>query len=157
MRARAEPFALDDAGGDGEHVLHGAADLDAGDVVRPVRPEQFVADRGSEVRADAVGRGESDGRRQTCRDVGGEARTGEHGGDSAGQHFGQYLAHAFARRLFEALGGDDDGRAHRHMRREQPSNRAQRLRGCRQKHDVLASGIGDVGCRADRGIEDYAR
>ena len=76
--AGAEPAAGNDAGGDRQHVLGGAADLDAAHVGRMIGPEGRRADRlRQRGRKRLVGRGERDGGRQAARDVGSKARSGQ--------------------------------------------------------------------------------
>ena len=59
MRAGAEPPALDDAGGNRQHVLDCAAELHADDIARPVDAQVAIAERGGQRLAQGlVGGGE---------------------------------------------------------------------------------------------------
>ena len=87
-RVVAEAAALDDAGGDGEHVLHRAAQRHAQHVVRSStagrrRPPAAPASVSAERRIDG---GDADRRRQAADRLLGEARARQHGDRPAGQH-----------------------------------------------------------------------
>ena len=108
----AESEAFGDAGGDGEDVLDGAAEFDAGDVVAGVGAEVGGGEELLECGGDGVVRGADDGGRWRGRRaissawVGPErTATGLSGKDSSSD-----LAHAFAGIEFDAFGaGEEDG------------------------------------------------
>ena len=78
-RVVAEAETVARAGGDREHVLDRAADLDAGDVVALVGAQRVGAQQRRDVRRErGVGRGDGHRRRQSARDFLGEARARDH-------------------------------------------------------------------------------
>ena len=127
-RAGAEPAAGNDAGGDREHVLGGAADLDAAHVARMIGPERARSRargrarwrrprrRAASVTAVGSPRATSAGEaraREDCR----QARIGAHLAD----HFG----HEFVRAALDALGAGDHRRAGGKRRRDRSGRGAQ--------------------------------
>ena len=77
-RARAKPASGGDAAGDRQHVLCRAADLDAANVGRMVKPQSRAAQRIAErARQLFIRRRECDRSRQASRNVGGERGSGE--------------------------------------------------------------------------------
>ena len=98
----------DDAAGDGEHVLHRAAELRAEHVVRPVEPQRAAAERVGDRMPDLLAsRGEGQRGGQAARDLAGKARPREHAGQALRQRFGDDVGHHLAGVFLEALGADD--------------------------------------------------
>ena len=141
--AGAEPAAGDDAGGDGEHVLGGAADLDAAHVGGMIGPQRRRAERARQRhRHCLVAGGERDRGRQAARHVGGKARAGEDRRLRGRRAFGNHLGHEPVRAALDALGAGDDRRALAQRRRDRGGGRAQVLRRNRQQDDVVAPDVG---------------
>ncbi len=93
--------------GEGEHILHGATDLDAYDVRRRVGAEggrgQILRKGGGE---GSIRGGHGHGGGQTRADFRSEGRTGEHGESTpSAQHVAGDLVREHAGLGFKALGG----------------------------------------------------
>ena len=148
MGAGAQRLALDDAGGDGQHVLDGAAELHADRVRRAVDPERPAAQRLGQAHAQRlVGAGQGQRRRQPAHHVGGEARPRQDGERRLRQALAQHLGQQLAGGLLQALGADDDRLARRQMRRQRGTRGAHVLRRGHHEHDVAGGDIGQLGCR----------
>ncbi len=94
MGAGAEALAVDDAGGDGQHVLQRAPQLDADKIARPVKAELGAAKTFGEQPPHAfVGARHGERRRQAARYIGRKAGARERGAHRMGQFSGEDVAH----------------------------------------------------------------
>ncbi|MHC2474845.1 hypothetical protein ACVJF0_005822 [Bradyrhizobium elkanii] len=122
-------FADHDAGGDRQHVLGRAADLDAAHVGGVIGPEGRRAERLDQRACERfVPGGQRNRGRQSARDVVGKARPRQDRGHGARRGFRDHLGHEFVRAVLDALGAGDDRRVGFEMRRKMPDRRAQMLR-----------------------------
>ena len=140
----AEPASLDDAAGDGEHVLHGAADLGAGDVVGQVRPEGGGTDhRDQSLAKRPVGAGQGHRGRQPCRHLGREGRAGQDR-DRRGiaQRVAHHRRHQPSGGAFDALGADHRRRARFPVGLHAFQEAGQLLRRHGQQHRIRLQRLG---------------
>src|SRR5690606_40119635 len=80
-RGSAELFSLDDATGNGEHILYRSANFRTDEVGRIIGAEGGQADRmGKGFRDRVIFAGKCHGSWQSARDFRGKARAGENGG-----------------------------------------------------------------------------
>ena len=154
VRAGAEPLPVDDAGGDGQHVLDRAAQLHADRVARPVDAQMAIAERGGQRMPERLVRGgEREGGGQAARHVGGEARPRQHGLRRLRQRLGEHLAQQLAGRLLETLGADDDRLAARQMPGELAGHGAHVLGRRHHQHHILRGDVGELGRWPQAGVE----
>ena len=157
VRAGAEPPALDDAGGDRQHVLHRAAELHADDIARPVDAQVAIGERGGERLAQRlVGGGERQRGGQAAGDIGGKARPRQHGLRRLRQRLAEHLAQQLAGGLLKALGADDDRLAAPQMLAEVCRHGAHVLGRRHHQHHVACGDVGKVGRRAQGRVERHA-
>ena len=155
--ARAEAAAGDDSGSDGEHVLGGAADLDAAQIGGMVGAEARRADRLRErARQLAVTCRERDRRRQAARHIGGKARPGEDRRHRLGRAFGDHLAHEFPAAALDAFGAGDQRRTRGEKRRQRCCGRADGLRGNGEEERVGCRRVGEIGGQQDAVVDSHA-
>ena len=146
-----------DAGGDRQHVLGRATDLDAANVRGVIGPEGGRAQRLHQVaRQPFIPCGKRDGGRQAARHVVGKIRSRQDRRDGIRYGLGDDLGHEAVRAALDALGTGDDGCRRLEVRRKRRRGFAQILRRRRKQDDVRARRLGHVGGDADTRIETHA-
>ncbi len=108
MGAASQALGLDDGAGDGQDILHRAADLGADHVVGQIGPERRPRDgldQGPAQRLVRTGQGYSRG--QAAGHLAGETRTGQHRAPGARHGVGGHHRHQLQRALLDPLGAQD--------------------------------------------------